>query len=243
MIWLALLMSQAPPDAALVKRGADIFAKTCAVAYCHGPEGGPGRAPRLAGRVFEPQALRQVVTNGVRNTSMPAFRTTLGEEGVNAVLAYLMSIGTPGSLGVPLSKPSKSRPESVEAGRGLFFDATRLPSCGTCHLLDGWGDSIGPDLVKARVADGASLARVHQTRVETAHPAGEEPFPAPLHGKSDDSVTVYDLSSPLPVLRSFRPSEVTLKTGSAWSHETATKSYTRQELESIWKYLQWLAKQ
>ena len=235
MIWLALLLSQAAPDAALEKKGAEIFARTCAVAYCHGPAGGEGRAPKLAGRVLDPSAVRQTVANGIRGTAMPGFRSTLGDDGINAVLAYIQRISILAPAGMASAQPAAGkRPPEAEAGRALFFDAARLPSCGACHSLDGWGVAIGPDLTKSPIS-GAPLL--------TAHPSGEEPFPALLHGKADDSITVYDLSSPLPVLRSFLPSEVTLTEGAAWSHEAVTRKYSKQELESISKFLRWLARQ
>jgi mono/diheme cytochrome c family protein len=53
--------------------GADVFQKTCSIAYCHGPAGGEGRAPKLVGHHFKESVLRAVVSGGIPKTSMPAF--------------------------------------------------------------------------------------------------------------------------------------------------------------------------
>jgi mono/diheme cytochrome c family protein len=242
MIWLAFLLSQAPPDAALEKQGEAIFARTCAVAYCHGPAGGPGRAPKLAGRPLDRSNVRQAVVSGIRGTAMPGFLSTLGEDGINAVLAYVARISNPSAAAATPAQPAPARrPPEAEAGRALFFDAARLPSCGACHSLEGWGAAIGPDLTRSPVLDADSLAKLRQTRVRTAYLSGEDPFPALPHAMADGSVTVYDLSSPLPVLRTFLPSEVTITGESSWPHESATRKYSKLELESILKYLRWLS--
>ena len=48
-----LAQNAAPNQRDVVKRGEQVFAASCATAYCHGAKGGPGGAPRLAGRGFD----------------------------------------------------------------------------------------------------------------------------------------------------------------------------------------------
>jgi hypothetical protein len=52
-------------------------------------------------------------------------------------------------------------------------------------------------------------------------------------------VRVYDLTAPLPVLRSFAAAQITLESGSSWRHEQAARIYTSRELETIGLYLRW----
>jgi hypothetical protein len=71
----------------------------------------------------------------------------------------------------------------------------------------------------------------------TARPKGERPFPTLVVERTDARVRVYDLTGPLPVLRSFATSNVTLDANSSWRHEQATRIYTNGELETIARYL------
>jgi hypothetical protein len=59
--------------------------------------------------------------------------------------------------------------------------------------------------------------------------------------KAADRIRVYDLSSRLPVLRTFAPAEVVLTPGSSWTHTAAASLYTDAELEAISRYLRWSA--
>ena len=52
---------------------------------------------------------------------------------------------------------------------------------------------------------------------------------------------VYDLTAPLPVLRTFAAAQIALEPGSSWRHEQAARIYTSAELETIALYLRWLA--
>jgi len=75
----------------------------------------------------------------------------------------------------------------------------------------------------------------------TAQPVGESDFPALIADESDTYIRVFDLSSPIPVLRTFTPDGVKLKDGSSWSHRDAVSGYSDAELQEIEKYLQWAA--
>ena len=241
MIWMALLLAQAPADPAAV-RGAEVFAKSCAVIYCHGPKGAAGRAPQLAGREFDRFTLLLTVSNGIPRTSMPAFNKLLKLEEIDAVVSYIMSLSAPAPAPSPAMVATAKRPPppGIQRGRELFFDAARIASCGSCHELDGWGMAVGPDLMAASLKDTAALRAVRQTRVKTARPKAEPPFPALPVEQAKEEVSVYDLTGPLPVLRVFPAAEVTLADGATWSHAAATRIYPDSELASILAYLRWL---
>ncbi len=73
-----------------------------------------------------------------------------------------------------------------------------------------------------------------------ASPTGESAFPAIVVEQTPDRVRIYDLSSPLPVLRTFRPADIRLTVGAAWSHHSAMGDYTEAELDSVQEYLAWV---
>ena len=214
-----------------VEHGAAIYRSTCAVAYCHGSEGKPGRAPGFIGRKLEPAAVGMTVTFGIPSTSMPAFVSALKEADIEAVVAYVVSLGSTSSVAANPAVPAKLPPE-IERGRVLFFDPGRMGSCGCCHEVAGRGAPVSLALQDLRTAR-LDLRSVQTPAVVTAHPVGEEPFPAVVAEKSAVRVRVYDLSSRLPVLRSFAPSDITVAEGAQWQHKTATDLYNREELDAV----------
>jgi mono/diheme cytochrome c family protein len=232
-----LLHAQSP----LVKSGAEVFRTTCGVAYCHGAEGTAGRAPRLAGRAFSAQELFGLVLGGRPGTGMPGFSQQLKTEDIEAVTQYVLSLS--GSAGVGGASPKPAGKElalEAQKGRALFFDAVRMGGCGKCHELDDRGSPVGPDLRALAPAQFGNLRTASRTRVVTASPVGEGPFPAVQAEQTPEYIRVYDLSSPLPVLRTFPPTQVRLAPGNAWSHATAVQSYSDADLEAISGYLTWL---
>src|SRR5258708_3463558 len=96
-LWLALALAVAVPCPAqnltdVLKQGEQVFAKSCATAYCHGIKGGPSAAPRLAGRGFDQTYINNVVTRGVPDTVMASFAATLSRPDLAAVVAYVATL-------------------------------------------------------------------------------------------------------------------------------------------------------
>jgi hypothetical protein len=136
--------------------------------------------------------------------------------------------------------PVRATPAESKEGKALFFDAVRLGGCGRCHELDKRGSPVAANWnVSAAYSD---LRSVNVRDVLTAQPAGESAFPALIAEKSEKRVRVFDLSSPLPVLRTFAPDAVKLTEGSIWKHSDAVRDYSDAELAEIAKYLRWAAK-
>jgi mono/diheme cytochrome c family protein len=230
---LLLLPAAAFAQSASMERGAQLYRTTCAVPYCHGPEGTAGRAPKLIGHTHTINSMFKVVTWGIPGTGMPEFTSRLKSEEIADIVAYVMTMrGTAPALVV--TAPRAITPEARE-GRGLFFDNNRSRACGTCHELDGWGVTVGPEL-KARSAD---LRRVPQTRVRTARAPGESPFPALLVEQTATRIRVYDLTAPLPVLRTFAAGQLAMSPGASWRHEDTTGSYSGAEIQKIAKFVDW----
>ena len=117
----------------------------------------------------------------------------------------------------------------------MFFDAARMGGCGSCHELENRGSPVGPDL--RSVPPGRDLRAGSNGRVVTATALGEESFPAIPADRTPQRVRLYDLSSTLPVLRTFAAERVRLTPGSKWSHASAVRSYSGRDLEIIAGYL------
>jgi len=213
LLWLPALSGAVDEN---IVRGAAVYRASCGVVYCHGPEGKPGRAPGLAGRGLTARAIAGIATAGI------------------------VSLG--GDAPPPRdANPGTATPIAVEQGRALFFDAARTGACGSCHEVKDRGIAVSialSDLRKARLTDPRKIVTPD---VVTVHPPGENPFPALVAEKTASRLRVYDLSSRLPVLRTFAPEEVIVTQGASWSHRDPAALYTDAELTEILQYLRWAA--
>jgi hypothetical protein len=59
--------------------------------------------------------------------------------------------------------------------------------------------------------------------------------------KTASRLRVYDLSSRLPVLRTFASEEVLMSAGASWRHSEAASLYTDAELDAVVRFLRWAA--
>jgi mono/diheme cytochrome c family protein len=251
MIWLLFLLMQNPTDADVIARGEKIFAQSCSVGYCHGVAGAAGRGPRLRGRKLDPQYVETVTRDGLPGSAMPGWKGRLPDGDIRAVLAYVMSLATaaeaappanamPPGVG-PAAFTGFQGPPEARQGHDLFFDATRVPRCSTCHAVAGRGISIGPDLTTS--GEPQALRNLRLKHVITARLKNGEVFPALRVEQDDRFIKLYDVDTVPPVLRTLERSEITaLAEGSDWQHESALRNYTDQELQAILAYLRWLRK-
>ena len=227
-----------------VERGAQLYRAHCATPYCHGPDGGAGRAPQLTGHHYNVNSMFKVISWGIPSTGMPEFTTRLKTGEIADLVAYAMTLGGPAVAPVPATVvPPRALTPKAKEGRALFFDAARTGACGSCHELDAWGVPVGPDLAMLPPNRFSDLREIATHRVATARPSGEPPFPALLVERTETRVRVYDLTTPLPVLRSFAATRIAIEQGSAWRHEQPARIYTTRELEIIAGYLRWRASQ
>lgn len=243
LLWILLIAAASHAQQVVIDRGAQLFRTQCATPYCHGPNGTAGRAPALVGNRFNINQLFKIITWGIPGTGMPEFTSRLKTQEIADLVAYAMSLGGPArtTAPAPLSPPRTLTPEARQ-GRALFFDSARAGACGTCHDLDGWGVPVGPDLAASPSGRFADLRAIATRGVVTARPkGGEPPFPAVVVDRTEARVRVYDLTAPLPVLRTFVAAQVAIEPGSSWRHEQVARGYTNPELESISQYLRWLA--
>lgn len=245
MIAIALLLAQVTAAPEAVARGEKIFSASCAVGYCHGAGGAASRGPRLRGRIFTSEYLHKVTREGIPNTAMPPWKGRLPEADIHDVVAYIASLSSvSGSAGVPPAAPPPSAlhdfegPPEVQEGRKLFFDSTRAARCATCHSMGGLGTAIGPNLARSKLVAFPERTRL----VGTARLKNGARFPALLVEKTSKLVRLYDLSSPLPVLRSVQPSEFGgWNPKTTWRHDAAARGYSEAELKTILSFVRWSA--
>jgi mono/diheme cytochrome c family protein len=234
LVCAAAGLSAQPPD------GAKIFRQSCAVGYCHGSGGGPGRAPSLIGRRLDGDYVMKVTRDGLPRTGMPAWDGRLNPDELSAVASYVVRISQgPGYVPVRTGAAALAIPEDAGRGRGLFFDSLRIARCSTCHLVEGKGTAVGPNL--AAGSPSAQLIRDGRPGSVRQVRAGDDTFPALLVDQRGDWTRVYDLTVAPPVLRTVHEKTLHWSSGSSWKHAVAVSSYSEADLRAIAGYLQWLS--
>ncbi len=226
---LALAASIAPAQTTL-EHGADVFAKTCASGYCHGPNGAGGGAPKLAGRGFDEALIISTTRAGVEGTAMRGYGTVLARPDFNAVVAYVASLNgiEPKTTGAE-AKPRALSPQAVR-GRDLFFDSVRgVARCSTCHEADGMGIAVAP--IKTVPRD---LRNLPAPDVRSAEVGGDR-FPALIVSQGGRRTVLYDLTTLPPVMRTVEAASLHIDGPAAWRHPTA--AYNDSELGSILDFL------
>jgi cytochrome c oxidase cbb3-type subunit 3 len=125
------------PGSSIAIEGKRIFVTTCAP--CHGLDGeggerGPDISHRPEIRRLADKALLQIIRKGVPETAMPAFGS-LGAHRVQAVFRYLRSLQGQAASTMLAGDPQQ--------GQALFFGKS---GCSQCHMANGEGGFIAPDL-------------------------------------------------------------------------------------------------
>jgi mono/diheme cytochrome c family protein len=249
MIWLLFFLAAsgwsqtgALGTSPLVARGEKLFAQGCAVGTCHGTAGTAARAPRLRGRTFDREYLLRVIRDGIPNTDMPAWKDRLTDEDVDALAAYVGSLAS--ATGDPIARGESDVPPEARAGHDLFFDATRIRRCGSCHRVAGTGEAVGPDLDAWTARPGIDpLRQLRGGRIRTVRQVtllDGDTFPAVVLEQNTHNLRVYDLKGELPVLRTFLPPEVQGVTRAVqWRHDQAMRPYSNSELKSVLEFVLW----
>jgi PQQ-dependent dehydrogenase (methanol/ethanol family) len=132
--------------------GAKIFAARCSV--CHGADARGGeQAPPLAGNSDlqgkSVDWLRNIIHNGIPTGGMPAFN--MNDQDLNAVAATVYSFNSSGV----------AAPGDRAAGKQYFFGQGK---CSSCHMVDGEGSSVAPDL--SNVANELTTAKIRQALLQ-----------------------------------------------------------------------------
>ena len=147
-----------------IRNGGTMFRTMCA--GCHGPDARGDRGPDLTGlwasgvsddRIFE------TVRGGVPGTDMPAADPLrVPDRGIWQVLAYVRTV-------------AGSTPQAASTGNPANGERTFQATCGSCHMVNGRGGQLGPDL--SRIGSGrprAALAKKIRAPSDNIRP-GYEP--------------------------------------------------------------------
>ena len=142
-----------------LSRGRLLFSNHCG--RCHGLKGGGGTGPSLQRptlvRAPDDEALASIIMNGIPGTGMPG-SWMLGPEEVMDLIAFVRQ------LGETATEPITG---NVNKGRELFMGKG---ACLTCHIIDGEGNSLGPELTGVGLRRGANYLRQ-----AIQHPGKEKP--------------------------------------------------------------------
>jgi cytochrome c oxidase cbb3-type subunit III len=122
-----------------IEDGRDLYNRTCTT--CHGANGAGGEMGPALGAPARRYAhgtdaqIFAAIKNGVAGTSMPAFGSRLQDDEIWKVTAYLR-----GLRGTAIDAPA---PGDVARGEAVFWGKG---ACGSCHVVNGKGGLVGPDL-------------------------------------------------------------------------------------------------
>ena len=129
-------------DAGAIAQGRYLFRARCSL--CHGMDARGGRGPDLTTGSFvhgdTDAALFATIQRGVPGTEMAGQRADRPPDETWMVVAYLRS------LGAGASEAARGDPA---AGERIFWDQTK---CSTCHMVNGKGGRLGPDLSRIGAA-------------------------------------------------------------------------------------------
>ena len=138
--------------------GQRIFDAQCA--WCHGNGGDGGAGPNLHGKLLHAtttSSIVEIINKGIPGTDMPSFRLT--ERETRQTATYVMSLSR-----------TAARPHSGNAERGAAVYQSN--GCGSCHVVDGRGGILGPELTSIGGRRGAVYLRDALVKPAAAHPPG-----------------------------------------------------------------------
>jgi mono/diheme cytochrome c family protein len=255
---LAQSPRQPPPSVqTLVAEGKKVFEGSCSTQYCHGPGGAGGQGPRLIDYPMSAEHVSATIREGRSGTPMAPFKGILEPAQIDAVIAYVLSISSGGKLPVSVTPaaapmaPTTSAPSTVPvaigkekgtpaAGAEVFFDATKLSSCRTCHTYNKRGGPLGLDFADARKTPEEILASISKPRVAArAYPVITVTTSSGViltgirGGEAEDALQVFDVAVP-PVRRSFPKSQIVgIQPSTQGVFDHTKLVYSRQQLLDV----------
>ena len=158
------LSAQAAAD---VEQGKKLFQGMCVT--CHGFEGAGGDAPSLnrpkLDRAPDDDALRAVIADGLPDRGMPRVRRLTNNE-LRQLVSYVRSLGR-----MPSSLPLSANPRK---GGEIYKEL----GCASCHIINGQGSSLGPELTSIGRLRGVEYLRQGIVDPGAVLPRGTLPIPA-----------------------------------------------------------------
>jgi cytochrome c oxidase cbb3-type subunit III len=158
----ALALSQSPTD---LQKGKQLFEGLCS--RCHGFDGTGGEGPNLnrptLTRAQDDESLRAIIRDGIPDRGMPRVRRTTDNE-QRQLIAYVRSLGR----AAPATTGDRQKGSAVYQRSG----------CSSCHVIDGQGGVVGPDLSSIGVQRGPAYLRQALLDPAAALPRGVQVVPS-----------------------------------------------------------------
>jgi len=147
-----------------IERGEYVYKRRCA--SCHGFDARGYRATDLTTGQFSSGTsdaqLYRVITRGIPTTEMPG--GAMDEDDVWALISYMRTLIVPA--------PSADARGNAETGDKIYSGKA---ACGSCHMVNGKGGRLGPDLSRIGAAR-SRMALVREIRNASEYiPQGYEP--------------------------------------------------------------------
>src|SRR5262249_31763808 len=104
-------------------------------------------------------SIVEIITNGIPGTDMPGFRSPLTERSIRQTASYVQSL-------------SRSAPTPVRGNTQHGAALYQSSGCAGCHIVDGAGGILGPDLTAIGTRRGAVYLREALVKPAASHPPG-----------------------------------------------------------------------
>jgi cytochrome c oxidase cbb3-type subunit III len=149
----------------VISEGGELYSHTCTA--CHGVNGAAGeRAPALAGKSDYVRSTNasifDAIKNGIPGTGMPP--SGLASTDIWKIVAYIRSLRANAS--------DSFVPGNTAKGEQIFWGQGR---CGSCHMVNGRGGILGPDL--SNIGGQRTLREIREalTQPPARIPSGYQP--------------------------------------------------------------------
>lgn len=136
-------------DPKAAEEGRVAFRGSCSL--CHGIKGEGGRGPDLTIGTYSVGTsdtdLYNVISNGVAGTEMPGFASRFGSDDIWRLVSFVRSIAGSSSSRIT---------GNASTGDQLFWNKGQ---CGQCHMVNGRGRRMGPELTQVGRQRSAAYLR------------------------------------------------------------------------------------
>ncbi|MGC2330664.1 MAG: c-type cytochrome [Candidatus Acidiferrales bacterium] len=129
-----------------IAAGKVLYDATCS--KCHGLDGGGGDGPSLQGapeRLGDAE-VGSIIRGGIPGTGMNGFGSLTVDE-TDQVVGYLRTLGRTADMEIAKGDPVKGKEVYETSG------------CSTCHIIDGQGGGVGPELSRVGAMRGPGYLR------------------------------------------------------------------------------------
>jgi cytochrome c oxidase cbb3-type subunit 3 len=221
-----------------IEQGEYVYKRACSL--CHGLDARGYRAPDLTTGRFSNGTgdgqLYRVITRGIPATEMAG--NNMNEDEVWALISYLRTVIVPGS--------NENARGNAQSGEAIYSSKA---GCSTCHMVNGKGGRLGPDLSRIGAARSRA-ALVREIRDASEYVSrGFEPVTVVMRDgkqtkgvrKNEDSFSVQIMDTNEQLLTFFkRDLREVIDDKKSLMPDYGTDKLTGPELDDLLAYLQTL---